>query len=279
MDHEATREQLELAAAEPGGLDRLMAGDTAPAQAVAAHLAGCPSCTDELARLERASSLIRAVVREQPPADLRDRTLAAVRTAGVQRRPAAAAGPSSMVAPGAAATASPAGPSVSGRGRPALGWVAAIAAAVVLSVIATSVIVGGRLDERLASESSTIEALQKVAIATLQVTAEPDARRVSLASAGSDRSGDLIFSPSTSELVVIATGLTPPPAGREYRCWVEQAGERQRVGKMFFSDDLAYWIGPVPAVEGLVAGATFGVSLVDIEGTNPGVEDVLGGQL
>ena len=91
MDHDATREQLELAAAEPGGLDRLMAGDTAIAQAVAAHLAGCPSCTDELARLERASSLIRSVVRERPPADLRERTLAAVRAAGVPRGAAVAA--------------------------------------------------------------------------------------------------------------------------------------------------------------------------------------------
>ena len=36
MDHDATREQLDLAAAEPGGLERLMAGDTATAQAVAA---------------------------------------------------------------------------------------------------------------------------------------------------------------------------------------------------------------------------------------------------
>ena len=46
MDHEETREQLELAAVEPGGIDRLMAGDTATAQAVAAHVAGCPACAD-----------------------------------------------------------------------------------------------------------------------------------------------------------------------------------------------------------------------------------------
>ena len=56
MDHEGTREQLELAAVEPGGLERLMAGDTATAQAVAAHLAGCASCSDELVRLGRASA-------------------------------------------------------------------------------------------------------------------------------------------------------------------------------------------------------------------------------
>lgn len=272
MDHDATREQLELAAAEPGGLDRLTAGDTPTAQAVAAHLAGCAWCADELARLARASAVVRDVVRERPPADLRERTLVAVRTAGVQRSPAGSAGASAPAFGGSS-------PRAVGRGRSALGWVAAIAATVALSVVATSVIVGSRVDERLASESNTIEALQEVAIATLQVTAEPDARRVSLAGAGADLAGDLIFSPSTSELVVVATGLTPPPAGREYRCWVEQGGLRQRVGKMFFSDNLAYWIGPAPAVEGLRAGATFGVSLVDIEGTAGGVEDVLGGDL
>ena len=78
---------------------------------------------------------------------------------------------------------------------------------------------------------------------------------------------------------MVATGLTPPPSGQEYRCWVEQAGQRQRVGKMFFSDDLAYWIGPAPAVQGLVDGATFGVSLVDVTGSAVAPEPVLDGGL
>jgi hypothetical protein len=273
MDHDATREQLDLAAAEPGGLDRLMAGDTLAAQAVAAHLAGCPSCTDELARLERASGLIREAIRERAPADLRERTLAAIRAAGVQRdAPAADTAPPSTSIPGAMA-------GTSDRGRSALGWIAAIAAAVVVSVVATSVIVGWQVDARLATEGSTIEALQEVTIATLQVTAEPDARRVTLAGALPGIGGDLIFSPRTTELVVVATGLTPPPAGQEYRCWVEQAGRRQRVGKMFFSKDLAYWIGPAPAVKGLVDGATFGVSLVAANGAAQDAEPVLTGGL
>ena len=273
MDHDATREQLDLAAAEPGGLDRLMAGDTPAAQAVAAHLAGCSSCTDELARLERASGLIRDVVRERAPADLRERTLAAIRAAGVQRgTPAAAmASPSTSIAGGVAGA--------SGRGRSALGWIAAIAAAVVVSVVATSVIVGWQVDARLATEGTMIEDLQEVTIATLQLTAEPDARRVTLAGAVPGIGGDLIFSPRTTELVVVATGLTQPPAGQEYRCWVEQAGHRQRVGKMFFSEDLAYWIGPAPAVEGLVDGATFGVSLVAADGAAQDTVPVLGGGL
>jgi hypothetical protein len=278
VDHDAVREQLELAATEPGGLERLMAGDTAIAQSVAGHLAGCPACTDELARLERASTLIRRVVRATAPADLRERTLAAIRTAGVPRGPAAA--PLAIVggfAPGRSVRE--ARPAAEWTGRSALGWVAAIAAAVVLSVVATSLIVGSRVDERLAAQSETVEALQEVAIATLQVTGEPDARRVVLAGTSAGLRGDLIFSPGTSELVVVATGLTPPPVGQEYRCWVEQAGQRERVGKIFFSDDLAYWVGPAPAVQGLVSGATFGVSLVNADGSAVDTEPVLDGTL
>jgi hypothetical protein len=278
MDHEAAREQLELAAAEPGGLDRLMAGDTPAAQAVAAHLAGCPACTDELTRLQRAATLIRAVVREAPPADLRERTLAAVRAAGVPRGAPGTLGAIVTALPRETPAVGPR-PAPSGRGRFAIGWVAAIAAAIALSVVTTSVLVGSRVDERLAASEDTVEALQQVAIATLQVTGEPDARRVALTGATDALAGDLIFSPGTSELVVVATGLTPPPAGQEYNCWVEQAGQRQRVGKMFFSDDLAYWVGPVPAVSGLVTGATFGVSLVDATGAPVNPEPVLNGGL
>ena len=281
MDHDATREQLELAAAEPGGLERLMAGDTPAAQAVAAHLAGCPACTDELARLERAARVIGQVVREQPPADLRDRTLATIRTAGVPRV-VGEEGALATAAPGRTSgtpgTIGGPGQTIGGRGRSALGWVAAIAAAVVVSVIATSFIVGGQVDERLAAYADEIEALERVTIATLDVTAEPDARRVALGGAEPAVAGSLVFSPSTSELVVVATGLTPPPEGQEYRCWVEQGGDREGVGKMFFSDDLAYWIGPVPPVQGLVGEATFGVTLVSLDGSTEG-RDVLEGGL
>ncbi len=292
MDHETTREQLELAAVEPGGIDRLIAGDTATAQAVAAHLAGCPDCADELARLERASSFIGAAVREMPPADLRERTLASVATLGVVRGASFAAGASSAAgavalqpAPAPLAMASP--PTsvrvpqrILGGRRAALGRIAAIAATIVLSVATTSILVGGRVDQRLADQSDTIRTLQEVTTATLRVTGQPDARHVSLAGT-SDPSlvGSLVFSPSTSDLVVVATGLTPPPVGQEYRCWVERAGQRQRVGRMFFSGDLAYWIGPVPAVSGVSSDARFGVSLVDSSGPAIDAPAVLSGGL
>jgi hypothetical protein len=284
MDHDATREQMELAALEPAGIERLMAGDTPTAQAVAAHLTGCPACTGELARLERASKLIGAAVRETPPADLRERTLATVRALGRTRGVPALAG----AAPGGLASevAVPmpipaAGPMRSPRGRRvAVGWIAAIAAAVVLSVATTSLVVGWRVDRSLAAQTETIGALQEVTTGTLRVTSEPDARHVVLTAASNPNlNGTLVFSPSTSELVVVTTGLTLPPSGQEYRCWVERAGERERVGKMFFSGDLAYWIGPVSAVSGLSGGARFGVSLVDAAGAATDTAPILAGGL
>src|SRR6186713_2721262 len=89
MDHDDVLEQIELAAIEPGGLERLMAGDTAMAAAVVGHLAGCERCAEELRRLSRAAPLLRDVVRTTPPADLRERTLAYVRQHGDPRGAAA----------------------------------------------------------------------------------------------------------------------------------------------------------------------------------------------
>ena len=291
MDHEGTREQLELAAIEPGGLERLMAGDTATAQAVAAHLAGCASCSDELVRLGRASALIREGVRELPPPDLKARTLAAIRTEGVQRPLMVGAAPSGAVARDVLAPL-PASPepvalpvaAVAARNRPSrgqiIGWFGAIAAAVVLSVMATTFIIGSRVDSQLAAQGATVAALEKLTTATLDVTGEPDAQRVALAGVTDPKlDGSLVFSPTTTELVVVSYDLTNPPAGQEYRCWVEVNGRRERVGKMFFSNDLAYWAGDVPAVSGLSGAATFGVYLVGVSGQSIETDPVLAGHL
>jgi hypothetical protein len=289
MDHEGTREQLEIAALEPGGLDRLIAGDTPTAQAVAAHLAGCPSCSDELLRLGRASTVIRDAVREMPPADLRERTLAAIRTEGVRRPLVAAAAPmpggavfapdSAPVSPVPVAIAPSEDARRSSR-RQWIGWVGTIAAAVVLSVVTTTFVVNSRVDSELAAQETTIATLEAVTMATLDVTAEPDSQHVALTGTTDPATdGSLVFSPSTAELVVVAEGLTKPPAGQEYRCWVEVGGQRAKVGRMVFSDKLAYWLGDVPAVSGITAGATFGVSLEPATSTSIDSDPVLVGEL
>jgi hypothetical protein len=252
---------------------------------VAAHLVGCADCAAELARLERASRLIGSAIRELPPADLRERTLASVRALGRPRGGSASAGEVALepvVLPVAGKTPfATSAPSRSSTGRgPVLGWIAAVAAAIILSVTTTWLVVGGRVDQQLAAQSDTIQTLQEVTTATLRVTGEPDARHVALTGTSDpELVGSLVYSPSTSELVVVATGLAQPPAGQEYRCWVERSGQRQRVGRMFFSGDLAYWIGGVPAVSGVSSDARFGVSLVDASGASLDAPPVLHGEL
>ena len=90
IDHAEVRERLELAAVEPGGLDRLAAGDTGESAAIAGHLAGCPSCTEEARRLAQAAPVIAAAARAVPPEALRERTLTLVRETGRPRGRAAA---------------------------------------------------------------------------------------------------------------------------------------------------------------------------------------------
>jgi hypothetical protein len=127
-------------------------------------------------------------------------------------------------------------------------------------------------------QADAIRDLATVTTWTVRVNAQPDARRVALASTGaSSERGMLLFSPGTRELVVVATGLAEPPAGHEFRCWVESGGVRQGVGKMFFGGGVSYWVGPVAAVAGLSGHATFGVSLVDLTGSGAPAAPVLVG--
>ena len=74
----------------------------------------------------------------------------------------------------------------------------------------------------------------------------------------------------------MADQLAPPPAGREYRCWLEVDGTRMSIGKMYFGGDLAYWVGDVAGLAGLGPDARFGVSLVELTGREP-AEPVLVG--
>jgi hypothetical protein len=280
MDHDDALEALQLAAAEPGGLERLMAGDTPQAAALVGHLAGCDACSTELERLRRGVPLLRDVVRTTPSPDLRERTLAFVREEGIARPIVSTTASAQPVAIPVAASAEPAaGASGTGR-RSVLPWVASIAAAVVLSVLASTFIIGTRVDQQLAAQDRAIAGLEAVTSATLAITAEPDAERVSLASTdGSPIYGSLLFSPSTTELVVVADGLSKPAEGQEYRCWLLVDGTRTDVGKMFFADDLAFWAGDTPEVAMISDGTTFGVSLTEVDAPSLDADPVIVGQL
>jgi hypothetical protein len=292
MQHADVRERLELAALEPGGLDRLTAGDAPDAAALAGHLAGCPSCLDELDRLRRSTAILRDVIAAEPPADLRERTLAYVREMGVPRGPAlagaaGAASPTATLAGGGPPSLGPAvrgGPDAAVRGRawrrrdlrrPAA-WIASIAAAVILSVVATTALISSR-------DGEEIEALAKVASWNVGIATAADGQRIPLqATAGSPAAsarGELSFARSTGALVVVVRDLAAPLGDREYRCWLQAPdGTRTRVGRMDFAGGIAYWVGNVPALARAAPGTTFGIWLVD-RGGDPTGAAALAGEL
>jgi len=302
MDHAEARELLEIAAVEPGGFARLVAGDTPEAAALAGHLAGCTACAAEMERLRRSATVIRDAIRLMPPPELRERTLAMVAAVGRPRGPEADSGAAAFAAENAAAVGLP-GPTarataavettamggpVAQTGEPvdlgaerrsrvgrtprAATWLASVAAAIVIAVVGTAVLVGGSRDHQ-------IDELHEVAAWTIRVDRQADVRHVALAStAAGGPAGTLIFSPSSADVVVVATGLTPPAAGMEYRCWVETGGTRQRVGRMFLGAGLAYWVGTASPLTGLGPGSTFGISMVPLTGDSVGGEPVVVGQ-
>ena len=79
--------------------------------------------------------------------------------------------------------------------------------------------------------------------------------------AAAGAAGTLLFSPSTGELVVVASGLAPARRGQEYGCWIEVDGDRTRIGKMYSGGDIQAWAGPVDGLADVPEDATFGVSL------------------
>lgn len=265
-EHRDVREAMELAAVEPGGLDRFEAGDTSDAAAVAGHLAGCPACLEELARLRRADTLLRPILALAPDPALRERTLDFVRATGVLRD---AAGP--LPAPPLAALR-PGGPAgvprvTTPRRRAPLGWAAAIAATLVVGLL------GGALLVRTAAPDGNGDpavALDQVARETTALLAAGDAREVVLIDSAAAAAGTLVLSPSAGRMVVTATGLAAPPRGSEYRCWVEVAGSRRALGAMWWAGDVAWWAGDVAIPADLPSGVVYGVSLVEKGAPGPG---------
>ncbi len=277
MTHDEALELLELAAAEPGGLDRLAAGDTADSGALAGHLAGCDACREEHGRLIRAARLLRTSIGTMPPPHLRERTLARVaaegRVRGPVSAPAMAGGSARSGSVGSdQADTGGSGPTPIGlvqRRDPRLvaGWVGSLAAAVVLAVGLSWLVVARPLADEVRTVREAADGFARLTSTVVAVDTQPDARHVALISA-SGASGSLAFSPTTRELVVLSTDLPAPAAGAEYRCWVEQDGVRTQLGRMYRLSNVLAWEGEADAIASVRPGATFGVTLVPAGGSD-----------
>ena len=255
MEHDEALERIEIAAAEPEGLERLMAGDTADAAAVAGHLAGCAACTAELARIRRTAAVAREVVRTQADPELRERTLAFVRAEGVPRGRRRDGRRDRGSGRGVADPVVEPSPATAPASRPRLRRSTTLAGGVPRAGCGPrSRCWRPRSSSPSAAASSPIDRCRprRPPPSTIRrrrsrcsrrrpgrpsrSSAEPDAERVALATTdGGAAAGTLLFSPSTGELVAVASGLVPEPDGMEYGCWIEVDGTRTRIGKMYWA--------------------------------------------
>lgn len=277
-EHGDVREALELAAVEPGGLDRLEAGDGPGAAMVVGHLATCPACLEELARLRRADTLLRPILAAELDPALRERTLELVRAVGVSR-----GGPAPVTIPAVTAPAVRAEPAPTARNGAVLprrrlatpAWIGAIAAALVIGVVGGNLLAGAGAP---AGNADPANALAAVARETAALLKAGDARQIALLDGAGAARGTLALSPSAGRIVVTAADLPAPPAGAEYRCWVEVGGVRTVLGSMWWAGAVAWWSGSVALPAVLPPGVAYGVSLVEAGASGPGTV-VLSGEL
>ena len=270
MDHAEALELIELAAVEPDGLERLMAGDTPESSAVAGHLAGCPACVDGAgAHPAHGDARARGRSPRQPDPALRERTLAFVREVGRDRSRRCRCRSRRGRPP--AAPSSPRWPRPRSRPvRPAAArrpWVAiaGIAAALILAV--------GARASRGATVRSPADDLE-AEVAVLQATTDGDAaaRRPPPTRGGwrsprrrpaPRRPAMLLFSPSSGELLVVATGLAAARARRRSTA----AGSRRTAsgdasGTCMPAGTCSPGRARVDGLADLPPDAVFGVSLV-----------------
>ena len=292
MEHAEALERIEIAAAEPEGLDRLMAGDTPDAAAVAGHLAGCPSCAEELVRIRRTS----AIARRRDPRPSRTRRCASgrwpscARSGGTGRRGAVEAEGTrdGRVAgrAGSPAARQPGRRSRSCRRRPdprsarprpfrrptgaaGLGLLAA-AAAVVIAVGVGYAIGGAAQQAELEASADEVAILSDAATTALRIEAQPDAQRVPLAPTPGRRRRDRhphLLGRVPASWSPWRAGLEPEAGDEEYGCWVEADGERRRLGRMYPGGDVGPGPDPWTASTPLPPGAVFGVSRSADDGT------------
>lgn len=279
IDHDTIRAAMEVASAEPGGLDRLEAGDTAEAALVVSHLAACPTCAAELARLHRTETLLRPLIAAAPSAELRSRTLAYVREVG-RDRSAASSEPVRATAPVAIWPAS-IGPAAQlaprSRMRPAAAWLASVAAALVLGILGGALL-GGNV-ARPSGNGDPAVALAAVSREASRLLAAGDVQQVVLADASGAARGSLLLSPSQGRMLAVAADLPDPGAGRVYRCWVATSTGRVTLGTMWQAGGVAWWSGSVTLPADLPYDVVYGVSLVDPASSGGSSDTILSGHL
>lgn len=270
MDHAEAHERIADLAIEPGRLAALAASNEPEDEALLAHSSGCPECAAEIDSWRETHVALTAALRRpavahgiepegaasvepiRAPAGLREGVLAAIRDARA-------------AAPEPAATAR----LPRRRLRLALLGLAAVLAIVIAGT-------GYRLqDERLQTAQAEEAALGTVTAALDRVLASDGFKVVPLRRPDGTAAGSISW--SRQDIVVLTAALEAPAAGQEYRCWLENGGQRTPIGRMQYAGDVAFWAASLDEWATISIGpeTRFGVSLEAVAGSggSPAVLD------
>jgi anti-sigma factor RsiW len=271
MDHAEAHERIADLAIEPGRLNALADSNSTEDAALLAHIASCQDCAaeiagwrethDRLAGALRRSAAAHGVERDGPasvepiraPASLRDGVLAAVRSDGETASSAPAEKPP---------------PARVGRGwswRPAL-----LGLAAVLAILVAGGSAYRAQEERVESARAQEAALATVTASLDRILASDSPQIVALHRSDGTAAGSISW--SRQDIVVLTTALEEPPAGQEYRCWLENDGQRTPIGRMEYADEVSFWAASLDewATITIGPGTRFGVSLEPISGPGGG---------
>jgi hypothetical protein len=287
MDHAEAHERIADLALEPGRLTALAASNAHEDAALLAHISGCPDCEAEIAGWKGThAALAGALPRPgtgrgldpdgrgsvepiRAPAGLRDAVLAAARD---DRETAAGAAATRTGAPptvstlASAASAGPLAATAPTRIPRRWSWGPALLG---LAAVLAGVGAGGAYraqSERLQTAQAETAALGTVTAALDRVLATDGHKVVPLERADGSAAGSISW--SRQDIVVLTSALEPPPAGQEYRCWLETNGTRTPIGQMDYAGHVAFWAASLDewATISLGADTRFGVSLEAVGG-------------
>jgi anti-sigma-K factor RskA len=202
-------------------------------QALEKHLEGCASCRHELELLRGDCSLLALTAAgPKPPARARQRLMSAI--ASEPRLSGAGAAPASERAQRSWRT---------NFGRPALGWVAAAALALVCigllrqnSTLQRNVAsLQAQFQARLDDQGSKLEQANEV-VATLL---DPEATKIELLAVGnkSQPRGKAIYQRRNRNLIFFASNLPPLPAEKIYELWLFPANGGAPIAAGLFKPD------------------------------------------
>jgi hypothetical protein len=228
--------------------------EPAEARELAGHLAACAECGAELvAWQDTASSLAYAAPLAEPPADLRSRILAGIRSDGA-RRPAAkdqAVGSVSRKTSRAESKVVPLARPSRPRWSAAM-KVGALAASIAIIAMAAALVVLWNRYNAVQQEFVQLNGRWKVAQGEMQRDREQLARRQEAmdlitspgarvtALAGTDVAtrahGKLVYDRDTGRAMLMAYDLPPAPAGKAYQLWFIAEGKPPMPGRVFNTD-------------------------------------------